>query len=190
MTTSTEITQKEQLLREIERLETENHFLSHQIQELELTVTQKRKTNQELIDHMNNKQIIIDDPISEKQFLEHNIEFMNSEKKQLTQEYNTVKDRLNHNLAIIDSLFRDLGFVKGEIGTLIVQISMLEEEIPQKIKDVEILDDKISTICASAIQELYENIKEIENKAKLSYYNNLQKTEKLKSSILNLFKQL
>nr|WCC90971.1 magnetosome protein Mad24-2 [Desulfobacteraceae bacterium] len=181
---------KEQVSKEVERLETENHFLSHQIHELELTLKQKRDYRQSLLEEHNKTKQMDDDPMSEKKYLENTIDFMIVEKNRLTNEYNKIKQRLNLNLSTIDGLFKELGFIKGEIGTLIVQISMLEEEIPLKLKDVEILDDKISTICVNAIQELYDNLIDVENRAKLSYYNNLQKTKTLRSSIQKLLNKL
>ncbi|MBF0450777.1 MAG: hypothetical protein HQK75_08760 [Candidatus Magnetomorum sp.] len=185
MNISTGLVKKEQLLNEIERLETDNNYLSHQINALDTDLNRKRKTNQSLVEQLQESRSSFADPASEKKFLENNIDFLENEKKQLNKEYHSLKTRLDKNFIAIDSLLNDLGFIKGEIGTLVEQVGILEEQIPVKLRDAENLDDKITKTCTDAMNALYNNMKKIENKAKLSFYKNTKESEFIRSSVKN-----
>ena len=60
--------------------------------------------------------------------------------------------------------------MKGEIGTLLIKINMLEEEIPDEFRDAENLDKKIKSTFIRAITDLKNRINFVERQAKVLYY--------------------
>jgi chromosome segregation ATPase len=179
------LVRKEQLIKDIEMLEADNEMLSLTIQKLKASLEEQRKTNQTLAADLKQSKEKFIDPEAERKFLQNNIDFLQSEKKRLAQEYIDFKNKLDQQLTIIDKLLKDLGFIKGEIGTLLVQTSMLEEELPVKLKDARILDEKISRSFFSTITELHSTVKTVASKARSSYYKNLKESETIRSSLIS-----
>ncbi|ETR64730.1 MAG: hypothetical protein OMM_15417 [Candidatus Magnetoglobus multicellularis str. Araruama] len=182
MNISTGLKQKEKLLKQIESLETNNTYLKQQMETLETNARQKQAKKHSLLAQLNDIKAQSSEPAAEKNDLENSILFLTSEKQQLTREYQSVKSSLDNNLLAIDSMLKDLGFIKGEIATLIDQVSMLEEELPVRIRDADNLEDKISRSCANAITRLYQDMKAIENKAKVSYYKSYKEWDDIRSA--------
>jgi len=179
------LVRKEQLIKDIEMLEADNEMLSLTIQKLKASLEEQRKTNQTLAADLKQSKETFIDPEAERKFLQNNIDFLQSEKKRLAKEYIDFKNKLDQQLTIIDKLLKDLGFIKGEIGTLLVQTSMLEEELPVKLKDARILDEKISRSFFSTITELHSTVKTVASKARSSYYKNLKESETIRSSLIS-----
>ena len=182
MNITTNLNKKEKLTKETERTTASNTLLTQKIEALEKAITQKQSNKQSLIDRLNLCRQESAEPASERKYLENNIQFLKSEKNRLIQEYQSSKSSLNKNLQAIDTMLKNLGFIKGEIATLIDQVSILEEELPVRIRDADNLEDKITRSTANAITSLYQEMKEIENKAKISYYKRYKEWDDIRST--------
>jgi chromosome segregation ATPase len=182
MNITANLNKKEKRTKEIERTTAANTLLTQKIETLEATITQKKLNKQNLIQQLNQCKLETAEPASESKDLEYNIQFLKTEKTRLTKEYQLLKSNLDKNLQTIDSMLKDLGFIKGEIATLIDQVTILEEELPVRIRDADNLDDKITRSTANAITSLYKDMKEIENRAKMSYYKKLKEWDDIRST--------
>jgi len=182
MNLTTDLKQKEKLLKQIETLETDNVFLKQQIETLEENAKQKQTSQNNLIVQLNESKAQSFEPISEKTDLKNNLIFLTSEKEKLSKKFKTLKTNLDNNLNTIDTMLKDLGFIKGEIATLIEQVSILEGELPVKIRYADNLEEKISRSCANDIITLYNDMKAIEKKVKLSYYKSYKERDEIASS--------
>jgi uncharacterized protein YoxC len=186
MNITTNLNKKEKLTKEIERTTSANTLLMQKIETLEASINQKKATQKELIAQNNQCRQESAEPASERKYLENNISFLKSEKNRLTQDYQSIKISLDKNLQAIDTMLKDLGFIKGEIATLIDQVTILEEELPVRIRDADNLEDKITRSTANAITSLYQDMKEIENKAKMSYYKKFKEWDDIRSTSKSL----
>jgi len=182
MNIKTNLEKKEKLTKEIERTTAANTLLTQKIETLEATISQKKSNKQNLIQQLNQCKRESAEPVSERKYLDHNIQFLKTEKTRLTQEYQSLKSNLDKNLHTIDSMLKDLGFIKGEIATLIDQVTILEEELPVRIRDADNLDDKITRSTANAVTTLYKDMKEIEHRAKMSYYKTFKEWDDIRST--------
>ena len=59
--------------------------------------------------------------------------------------------------------------MKGEMGTLINKMGMLESEVPVKVSDVDNLDEQI-TGAIKVLKDLYTRMQGVETKVKTNYY--------------------
>jgi chromosome segregation ATPase len=182
MNITTNLNKKEKLTNEIERTTAANTLLEQKIAALETAITQKKSNKQNLIQKLDQCRLESAEPVSERKDIENNIQFLKTEKSRLTHEYQSIKSSLDKNLHAIDTMLKDLGFIKGEIATLIDQVSILEEELPVRIRDADNLDDKITRSTANAITSLYKDMKEIENRAKMSYYKKFKEWDDIRST--------
>jgi len=161
---------KKMLVISLESLEQENKELSNQITNLESRLFEKKKESDMLTESSDMLKKSLMEFISEENSLLHEINFLDSEKLKLLESYDEVSEKYEKNISVLESMIKDVGFMKGEIGTLLIKTNMLEEEIPDKFRDAENLDKKIKSTFIRAITDLKNRINSAERQAKVLYY--------------------
>ncbi|CAN2041313.1 Mad24 [Candidatus Magnetomoraceae bacterium gMMP-15] len=158
------------LISQIQRLETENKILMPQMSELNSQLIEKKKELQILSKQQHYLKRKLLKPVSEEKDLMHSIRFLEAEKENLSFSYQVAAEHINNNMTVLEEMIKELSFIKGEIGTLIVKMSMLEEEIPIKFRDAHNLKEKITGTIFRTIHELHNKIKSVEKQVKIDYY--------------------
>ena len=154
----------------LESLDRENKELSNQIKGLESGLFEKKKETDMLAENSDILKKSLMEFISEENSLLHEIDFLDSEKLKLLESYDEVSEKYEINMSVLENLIKDVEFMKGEIGTLLIKTKMLEEEIPDKFRDAENLDKKIKSTFIRAITDLKNRIDTVERQAKVLYY--------------------
>jgi len=154
----------------LESLDRENKELSNQIKGLESGLFEKKKETDMLAENSDILKKSLMEFISEENSLLHEIDFLDSEKLKLLESYDEVSEKYEINMSVLENLIKDVEFMKGEIGTLLIKTNMLEEEIPDKFRDAENLDKKIKSTFIRAITDLKNRIDTVERQAKVLYY--------------------
>ena len=158
------------LVLKLEGLEQENKALASQLKDLEFRLSENKKEANMLSESSDELKKSLMGFISEENNLLHEIEFFESEKAKLVEIYDEVSERYDTNMSALEGMIKDLGFMKGEIGALIIKIGMLEEEIPDKFRDADNLDKKITGTFIRALNDLQNRLNAVERKAKVLYY--------------------
>jgi chromosome segregation ATPase len=162
--------EKKTLVQKRESLEQENKALANQLENLNLRLSEKRKEANMLSERSYELKKTLMDCISEEKDLLHEIEFLDSEKAKLVEIYEGVTERYDTNMSVLEGMIKDIGFMKGEIGALIIKMGMLEEEIPDRFRDADNLDKKITGTFIRALNDLQNRLNAVERKAKVLYY--------------------
>jgi len=162
--------ERKMLVLKVEGLEQENKALADQLKDLELRLFEKKKEANMLGKRSDELKETLIRFISEESNLLHEIKFLESEKEKLVEVYDGVSERYDTNMSVLEGMIKDTGFIKGEIGALIMKMGMLEEEIPLKYRDADNLDKKIKGTFIRALNDLQQRINTVERKAKLLYY--------------------
>ena len=158
------------VLSELESLEQENKALASQLENLNLRLSEKRKEANMLCESSDKLKKNLMGFISEENDLLHEIEFLESEKVKLVEIYDGIAERYDTNMSVLEGMIKGIGFMKGEIGALIIKTGMLEEEIPDKFRDADNLDKKITGTFIRALNDLQNRLHTVERKAKVLYY--------------------
>ena len=108
--------------------------------------------------------------VSEENDLVQEIEFYASEMNKMDKIYADVSAKYEDNMGILEGMIKNVGFLKGEIGALVLQMGMLEEEIPERYRDADNLDKKIKGTFVKALNDLQNRVDVVEKKAKVLYY--------------------
>ena len=154
----------------LESLEQENKALASQLKDLDFRLLEKKKEANMLSESSDKLKKNLMGFISEENDLLHEIEFLESEKVKLVEIYDGVAERYDTNMSVLEGMIKDIGFMKGEIGALIIKMGMLEEEIPDKFRDADNLDKKITGTFIRALNDLQNRLNAVERKAKVLYY--------------------
>lgn len=154
----------------LESLEQENKALASQLKDLDFRLLEKKKEANMLSENSDELKKSLMGFISEENDLLHEIEFLESEKVKLVEIYDGVAERYDTNMSVLEGMIKDIVFMKGEIGALIIKMGMLEEEIPDKFRDADNLDKKITGTFIRALNDLQNRLNAAERKAKVLYY--------------------
>jgi len=154
----------------LESLEQENKALASQLKDLEFRISEKKKEANMLSESSDELKKGLMGFISEENDLLHETEFLESEKAKLVEIYEGVAERYDTNMSVLEGMIKDIGFMKGEIGALIIKMGMLEEEIPDKFRDADNLDKKITGTFIRVLNDLQNRLNAVERKAKILYY--------------------
>ncbi|MBW2062396.1 MAG: hypothetical protein JRI95_12680 [Deltaproteobacteria bacterium] len=162
--------ERKTLLLEVEGLEQENKALADQLKDLEVRLFEKKKEANILAEGTEGVKETLMRFTSEENNLLHERKFLESEKEKLVGIYDGVSERYDTNMSVLEGMIKDTGFMKGEIGALIMKVGMLEGEIPLKFRDADNLDKKIKGTFIRALNDLQERVHAVERKAKVLYY--------------------
>jgi len=163
-------TERTTFVLKLESLEQENKALANQLENLNLRISEKRKEANMRSESSDELKKSLMDFISEENDLLHEMEFLESEKVKLVEIYDGVTERYDVNMSVLEGMIKDIGFMKGEIGALVIKMGMLEEEIPDKFRDADNLDKKITGTFIRALNDLQNRLNAVERKAKVLYY--------------------
>jgi len=161
---------RKMFLLKVEGLEKENMALGEQLKDLEFRLFEKKKEANILAERTEGVKETIIRFISEENNLLHERKFFESEKEKLVGIYDGVSERYDTNMSVLEGMIKDTGFMKGEIGALIMKVGMLEGEIPVKFRDADNLDKKIKGTFIRALKDLQQRVNAVERKAKVLYY--------------------
>jgi len=162
--------ERKMLVLKVEGLERENRALAEQLKSLEFRLFEKKKEANILDEGTEGVKETLMRFISEENNLLHERKFLESEKEKLVGIYDGVSERYDTNMSVLEGMIKDTGFMKGEIGALIMKVGMLEGEIPVKFRDADNLDKKIKGTFIRALNDLQQRVNAVERKAKVLYY--------------------
>ena len=158
------------LVGEVESLENENRALGVTLGDLEITLAKKKRAAKSLFLNSEEQRQRLLAFIAEENDLLREIEFYESEKNDMDKIQSDISSKYAANLSILGGMIKNVGFLKGEIGVLVLQTGMLEEEIPERYRDADNLDKKIKGTFVRALNDLQNKIDIVERKAKVLYY--------------------
>ena len=170
MNESNPIKENAALTGEVESLEKENKALTGKLSDLELTLVKKKRTAKTLLEKSEKQKESLPALVAEENDLVQEIEFFASEKNKMDKIYADVSAKYEDNMEILEGMIKNVGFLKGEIGALVLQMGMLEEEIPERYRDADNLDKKIKGTFIKALNDLQNRVDVVERKAKVLYY--------------------
>ena len=155
---------------EVESLEKDNKALTGELSDLELTLVKKKRTAKALLENSEEQKKSLLALVAEENDLVQEIEFYESEKNKMDEIYADVSAKYENNMKILEDMIKNVGFLKGEIGALVLQMGMLEEEIPERYRDADNLDKKIKGTFIKALNDLQNRVEVVEKKARVLYY--------------------
>ncbi len=155
---------------EVESLEKDNKALTGELSDLELTLVKKKRTAKALLGNSEEQKKSLLALVAEENDLVQEIEFYESEKNKMDEIYADVSAKYENNMKILEDMIKNVGFLKGEIGALVLQMGMLEEEIPERYRDADNLDKKIKGTFIKALNDLQNRVDVVERKARVLYY--------------------
>ena len=158
------------LVGEVENLEKENKALGVTLGDLEITLAEKKRAAKSLFQSLEGQRQRLLAFVAEENDLLQEIEFYESEKNDVEKIQSDISSKYAANLSVLEGMIKNVGFLKGEIGTLMLQTGMLEEEIPERYRDADNLDKKIRGTFVRALNDLQDKIDIVERKAKVLYY--------------------
>jgi hypothetical protein len=170
MNESNPIEEGMRLVREIESLEQGNKTLAKELRDLESRLLDKKKEAKTFLEDSEEQKKGILEFAGKESDLVQEIEFYESEKRKLDEIYAGVSARYDLDMSVLEGMIKDVGFMKGEIGALIMKMGMLEEEIPDRFRDADNLDKKIKGTFIRALNHLQNRIDVVERNAKVLYY--------------------
>jgi len=144
--------------------------LTGKITDLELTLVKKKREAKTLLENSKKQKESLLELVSEENDLVQEIEFYASEMNKMDKIYADVSAKYEDNMGILEGMIKNVGFLKGEIGALVLQMGMLEEEIPERYRDADNLDKKIKGTFVRALNDLQNRVDVVEKKAKVLYY--------------------
>jgi len=104
------------------------------------------------------------------------IKFFESEKNRLSNQQQLNGKLFEENILSLDKSVKDIGFIRGETGSIINKMSDLEKEIPEQTSDVNSLDQTLAGTLNS-LKDLYDKMQHMEKKFTASYYKNKRQAE-------------
>lgn len=165
------ITQKkERLFSEVERLEEENNLMAKSVKDFELQLSRRRNISQALFKKFDDLRGNLVSFLAREHHILSEIELFESEKAELSDRYSETSERLKSNITALESTYKEIGFMKGEVQALVEKMEMLEAEIPEKFRAVDNLDEKIQGT-VNALKSLHSRMQGAERNIKMSYYN-------------------
>jgi len=170
MNESNSVKEDADIVREVESLKNENKALTGKISDLELTLVKKKRAAKTLLENSDEQKESLLELVSEENDLVQEIEFYTSEMNKMDKIYADVSAKYEDNMGILEGMIKNVGFLKGEIGALVLQMGMLEEEIPERYRDADNLDKKIKGTFVRALNDLQNRVDVVEKKAKVLYY--------------------
>jgi len=170
MNESSPIKEDTRLTGEVESLEKENKALAGKLSDLELTLVKKKRDAKTLLASLEEQKERLLALVAEENDLVREIEFYASEKNKMDEIYADVSAKYEDNMKSLEGMLKNVGFLKGEIGALVLQMGMLEEEIPERYRDADNLDKKIKGTFIKALNDLQNRVDIVERKAKVLYY--------------------
>ena len=170
MNESNPIEEEVRLVRGVESLEQGNKALAKELRDLEFKLLNKKKEANTLLKDSEEQRKYLLEFVDKENDLVQGIEFYASEKKKINEIYAGVSGRYDLNMSVLEGMIKDVGFMKGEIGALIMKMGMLEEEIPGRFRDADNLDKKIKGTFIRALNDLRNRVDVVERKAKVLYY--------------------
>ena len=170
MNESNSVKEDVDFVREVESLKNENKALTGKITDLELTLVKKKREAKTLLENSEKQKESLLELVSEENDLVQEIEFYASEMNKMDKIYADVSAKYEDNMGILEGMIKNVGFLKGEIGALVLQMGMLEEEIPERYRDADNLDKKIKGTFVRALNDLQNRVDVVEKKAKVLYY--------------------
>ncbi len=170
MNASNSINEEMNPVREVEGLEQMNKALAKELRDLEFKLLNKKKEANTLLESSEEQKKRLLEFVGRKNDLVQEIELYESEKKKMNEIYAGVSTRYDLNMSVLEGMIKDVGFMKGEIGALIMKMGMLEEEIPGRFRDADNLDKKVKGTFIRALNDLQNRIDVVERKAKILYY--------------------
>ncbi|OQY08980.1 MAG: hypothetical protein B6I30_10500 [Desulfobacteraceae bacterium 4572_187] len=144
--------------------------MTGKISNLELTLVKKKREAKTLLENSEKQKKSLLEWVSEENDLVQEIEFYASEMNKMDKIYADVSAKYEDNMGILEGMIKNVGFLKGEIGALVLQMGMLEEEIPERYRDADNLDKKIKGTFVKALNDLQNRVDVVEKKAKVLYY--------------------
>ena len=170
MNESSPIKENPALTGEVESLKKENKALTGKLSDLEFTLVKKKREAKTLLESSEEQKKRLLAWVAEKNDLVQEIEFYASEKNKMDEIYADVSAKYKDNMKSLEDMIKNVGFLKGEIGALVLQMGMLEEEIPERYRDADNLDKKIKGTFIKALNDLQNRVDVVERKAKVLYY--------------------
>ena len=170
MNESNSVKEDVDLVREVESLKNENKALTGKITDLELTLVKKKRAAKTLLESSEEQRESLLALVSEENDLVQEIEFYAVEMNKMDKIYADVSAKYEDNMSSLEGMIKNVGFLKGEIGALVLQMGMLEEEIPERYRDADNLDKKIKGTFVRALNDLQNRVDVVEKKAKVLYY--------------------
>jgi len=170
MSESSSVKEDMSLSGEVESLEKDNKALTGELSDLELTLVKKKRTAKALLGNSEEQKKSLLALVAEENDLVQEIEFYESEKNKMDEIYADVSAKYENNMKILEDMIKNVGFLKGEIGALVLQMGMLEEEIPERYRDADNLDKKIKGTFIKALNDLQNRVDVVERKARVLYY--------------------
>jgi chromosome segregation ATPase len=163
--------EKKKVVSDVERLEDENHLMARSIRDFQLQLSEKRRKSHKLLNRSDALKKKLARLLAQERSLQNEIQFYELEKAKLYDTHIQVSERLRSNISALDTIVKDIDFMKGEMGTLINRMGMLEREVPVKVSDVDNLDEKI-TGAMKVLKDLYSRMQGVERNVKTNYYKN------------------
>jgi len=166
--------ERERLRTDIEGLENKNHLSSKKLNDLKFRITEKKneKEKVERETEEQNKELVR--LLTQESSMANEIEFYNSEKDEISDIFEKISHNMDSRVHDMEKSIKDIGFIKGETGSLIEKMSTMEKDIPEKNTNIEAIDDSIFGAVKS-LKQLYSRMQKIEKQAKVHYYNNKEK---------------
>ncbi len=169
------VREKEKVVSDVERLEDENHLMARSLRDFHLQLSEKRRKSQMLLNRSDALKKKLVGLLTRERSLQNEIQFYELEKTKLFDTHLQVSERLRTNISALDTIVKDIDFMKGEMATLINKMGMLEREVPVKISDVHNLDEQI-TGAIKVLKDLYTRMQGVETKVKTNYYKKKKTT--------------
>lgn len=166
--------ERERLRTDIEGLENKNHLSSKKLNDLKFRITEKKNEKEKVEEETEEQNKELTRLLTQESSMANEIEFYNSEKDEVSDVFEKISHNMDSRVHDMKKSIKDIGFIKGETGSLIEKISTMEKDIPEKNTNIEAIDDSIFGAVKS-LKQLYSRMQKIEKQAKVHYYNNKEK---------------
>ena len=165
---------KKHLISDIESLEEKNFFLGNEIKEVQSQLGIKRQRANHFFKQSEMAKKELEKVLNTERGVINELAFYETEKSGLYSQYMTASEKFDENIVSLDHTISDIGFIKGEIKSLIDKINTLEKSIPDKYNDVDNLDELFNRTIDS-LTNLYKRAHNAEKFVKVDYYKNKRK---------------
>jgi len=155
---------------EVERLEEENHAMVRSVNNLQLQLSEKRKEAQILFQRSDENKKELGGLFSRERSHLSATEYYQSEKVRLSETHSELSKKLDRTIHALGTTLDTIGFMKGEIETLIEKLRMLEGDVPEQTRRLDDLDEKI-TMADKILRSFYQRMQHVERKVKANYYH-------------------
>lgn len=166
--------EKQELVAELDELETENNQLLSRLQDLQNDLVRRRGKARKLFDQLGGVKNDYLQCLSEENSLVSEISFMEKEKSRLADELWEKRQHFDDNMIALNKLVDEIKFVKGETETWVGKLISLESEVPGQYRELAFLNNKIDR-ARKSITGLGDKLKSMERNVKTSYYRYREK---------------